>query len=217
MVSSTGIISGRLAGKVRSTGTRGKAHGAETGTAYVSDEITTHQGNEVEGEFASVGECCPGVDMRIGDSHGEECEEGTPGSLEVFGKVTKAEWAKAEAQKLKAFFARQEERQRSGGGAAELEWAYSTDGEQTHHARVPVGGLVKHVTLGLFGTVLQKGSGAEPGDGTCEAYWALHGQECAADVAGAQFFHAGRIFGSLPLDTPEEACKQNRGPAQQSG
>ena len=95
-------------------------------------------------------------------------------------------WAKAEAQKLKAFFARQEERQRSGGGAAELEWAYSTDGEDTHHARVPVGGLVKHVTLGLFGTVLQKGSGAEPGDGTCEVYWAQNGQECAADVAGAQ-------------------------------
>ena len=70
-------------------------------------------------------------------------------------------WAKAEAQKLNAFFARQEERQRSGGGAAELEWAYSTDGEDTHHARVPVGGLVKHVTLGLFGTVLQKGSGAD--------------------------------------------------------
>ena len=85
-------------------------------------------------------------------------------------------WAKAEAQKLKAFFARQEERQSSVGGAAELEWVYSTDGEDSHHARVPVGGLVKHVSLGLFGTVLRKGSGAEPGDvgeSLCVLRWLL--------------------------------------------
>ena len=86
-------------------------------------------------------------------------------------------WTKAEGQRLEAFFARQEQRQRSGGaGAAELEWVYSIDGEDTHQARVPIGGLVKHLTFGVTGTVLSKGSGLTPGDGSCHAYWMLDGQ-----------------------------------------
>jgi hypothetical protein len=77
-------------------------------------------------------------------------------------------WKKFEAQKLKAFFARQaaskaELQLSSGGGAAELEWVYSIDGDETHQARVPIGGLVKHLTFGVTGTLLSKGSGAEPG------------------------------------------------------
>jgi len=97
-------------------------------------------------------------------------------------------WTRSEGQQLTAFFARQAERhgQRSGGGAAELEWIYTIDGEETHQARVPIGGRVKHLTFGVTGTVLSQGSGFTPGDGSCHAYWMLDGQEVAADVAGAQ-------------------------------
>ena len=64
-------------------------------------------------------------------------------------------WTKAEGQRQEAFFARQEQRQRSGGaGAAELEWVYSIDGDETHQARVQINGLVKHLTFGVTGTVL---------------------------------------------------------------
>ena len=67
-----------------------------------------------------------------------------------------------------------------------MEWVYSIDGDETHQARVPINGLVKHLTFGVTGTVLRKGSGCTPGDGSCHDYWMLDGQEVAADVAGAQ-------------------------------
>ena len=80
-------------------------------------------------------------------------------------------WKKAERQQLAAFFARQAERQRSpGAGEAELEWVYSIDGDETHQAGVPINGLVKHLTFGVTGTVLRKGSGCTPGDGSCHDY-----------------------------------------------
>ena len=95
-------------------------------------------------------------------------------------------WTGADGQSLKSFFARQAEAQRHPDNAAmDLEWTFSIDGDETQKARVRIGGGIKHLTFGLIGTLLRKGSGFEPGDGTCHAYWKLDGREMAEPCAGA--------------------------------
>ena len=95
-------------------------------------------------------------------------------------------WTGADGQSLKSFFARQAEAQRHPDNAAmDLEWTFSIDGDETQKARVRIGGGIKHLIFGTIGTLLRKGSGFEPGDGTCHAYWRLDGREMAEACAGA--------------------------------
>eukprot|EP00964_Phaeocystis_antarctica_P029226 scaffold16481_cov93-Phaeocystis_antarctica.AAC.2 len=98
-----------------------------------------------------------------------------------------SKWTQAEGQKLEAFFSRQTETHQHPGKAATLfEWSFSSDGEEAHTARVPIGGCVKHLTFGTVGTLLRKGSGSEPGSGTCHVYWELDGHEEPVAFAGAR-------------------------------
>ena len=96
-----------------------------------------------------------------------------------------SKWTQAEGQKLEAFFSRQTEAL-GKAHAAVFEWSFSSDGEETHTARVAIGGCVKHLTFGTVGTLLRKGSGSEPGSGTCHAYWELDGHEELVAFAGAR-------------------------------
>ena len=102
------------------------------------------------------------------------------------GGPKESAWTRIEGASLASFFERQRVRHSPAAYIEHLEWTYSLDGENTHTARVPINSLVSCLVIGLSGTVLRKGCGTVPGEGSCEAYWSKEGQELAEEEVGAQ-------------------------------
>ena len=81
-------------------------------------------------------------------------------------------WARSEKQKLESFFAQQSTPTR-------LQWMFGHDGDTPRQTSAPVGERVHDVALDIYGTLIRKGVGSQPGEGSCEAVWLLDGLHVA--------------------------------------
>ena len=95
-------------------------------------------------------------------------------------------WAQSEKQKLESFFLRQ------ASSSKFLMWMFTNDAMETPQQISALAGARVHDTVfGHYGALVRKGTGSEPGKGSCKGLYFLGGQEVAKEVLGAVYMVRG--------------------------
>ena len=81
-------------------------------------------------------------------------------------------WARSDKQQLETFFARM-------SAPSRLKWMFAHDGEVPTQMSASVGDRLFDVVSDVFGTLVRKGAGSQPGQGSCHTVWLVDEQEVA--------------------------------------
>ena len=95
-----------------------------------------------------------------------------------------SKWKKGASDLFASFFARRSEVlnpddqeplvEVSGSGS---KWIFTPFADEPRQVNAAVGSTVRNIALCVTGALVCLGSGQEPGEGTCEAYWVVDEEE----------------------------------------